>query len=376
MSRVVIIGGGIVGLSVARAALKVGKEVVLLEQGPVGNPNGASYDNHRMIRYHYGAAEGYTRMVTDAFVAWDRIWNDLGETHHDTTGAISIGLAEDDYAGMTLASFRNNRIAHEILDAAEIAELCPHLKVPRSAWGLLSRVGGPLYASRIVDGLARWTRDHGAEIRANTNVASVDLDAATATLDNGQTIKGDHLVVAAGAWLPSLLPDLYADLTTYRQALCYVEPPAQFAESWRTAPSIVTIGDGVGYTLPDLRGAGLKFGAGSHRRLAAPSAGFSSDIAEADYIISQFAPYLHDADSYRPLRMKVGYYVMDATRKFRLDSHGPSLVVTNCDGQMFKFGPLLGEAIVKMFEGRLSAQALRLWAAGDVAIAPTAAVNA
>ncbi|CAN7512899.1 FAD-dependent oxidoreductase [Phyllobacterium sp. LjRoot231] len=376
MSRIVIVGGGIVGLSIARAALKAGQEVVLLEQGPVGNPNGASYDNHRMIRYHYGAAEGYTRMVTDAFAAWARVWDDLGETHHDTTGAISIGLAEDDYAGKTLATFRNNGIPHEILDGAEIAALCPHLKVPGGAWGLLSRVGGPLYANRIVDGLARWNREHGADIRDNTKVARVDLEAVTATLDNGELVKGDHLVVAAGAWLPSLLPDLYANLTTYRQALCYVEPPVQFAESWRRAPSIVTIGDGVGYTLPDLRGAGLKFGAGSHRRLGAPSAGFQSDIAEADYIIGQFAPYLHDAASYRPLRMKVGYYVMDATRKFRLDSHGRSLVVTNCDGQMFKFGPLLGEAIVDMFEGRLSPKALSSWAAGDAAIAPKAAVNA
>jgi sarcosine oxidase len=45
MSRIVIIGAGIVGLSVARAALKRGHEVIVLEQGPAPNPQAASFDN-------------------------------------------------------------------------------------------------------------------------------------------------------------------------------------------------------------------------------------------------------------------------------------------------------------------------------------------
>jgi sarcosine oxidase len=67
MSRIVIIGAGIVGLSVARAALKRGHQVIVLEQGAAPNPQSASFDNHRMIRYPYGSAAGYTRMVTEAF---------------------------------------------------------------------------------------------------------------------------------------------------------------------------------------------------------------------------------------------------------------------------------------------------------------------
>ena len=49
MARVVIVGGGIVGLSVARAAVRGGHEAVLLEQGPIPNPRSASFDDHRMI---------------------------------------------------------------------------------------------------------------------------------------------------------------------------------------------------------------------------------------------------------------------------------------------------------------------------------------
>jgi sarcosine oxidase len=177
-------------------------------------------------------------------------------------------------------------------------------------------------------------------------------------------LSGDMLVIAAGAWLADILPEFRDETTVFRQALCYVEPPSQFKETWRAAPAIVSIGDLGVYTLPDRRGAGLKFGSGGHRRKAVPQAGFHASIDEADDVIGAFAPYLHDAAGYTPLRMQVGFYVMDETRRFRLHHRGRSLVVTNCDGQMFKFGPLMGERIVAAFEGAQSMSELAHWAAG------------
>jgi sarcosine oxidase len=38
MAKILIVGGGIVGLSTARAALARGHEVVLFERGPLPNP--------------------------------------------------------------------------------------------------------------------------------------------------------------------------------------------------------------------------------------------------------------------------------------------------------------------------------------------------
>jgi sarcosine oxidase len=110
----------------------------------------------------------------------------------------------------------------------------------------------------------------------------------------------------------------------------------------------------------------LKFGNGGHRRRAAPRDGFGADLAsEGAAVLGAFAPDLRDATAYRPLRMQVGYYVMDAHRRFRLDHDGRMLVVTNCDGQMFKFRPLLGERIVSAFDGEGSFGELADWAAGN-----------
>jgi sarcosine oxidase len=110
MGHVVVVGAGIVGLSVSRAALLNGHAVTLLEQGTIANPNAASYDQHRMIRYQYGDAEGYTRMVGDAFDAWDRLWDDFGVWHFSNTGTMGISLAAEDYTVRSLSTYAERHV--------------------------------------------------------------------------------------------------------------------------------------------------------------------------------------------------------------------------------------------------------------------------
>lgn len=366
MARMIIVGAGIVGLSVARAARLKGHEVTILEQGPAPNPQSASYDNHRMIRYPYGAAAGYTRMVTDAFAAWDRLWPDLGSVHFESTGAISISLENGDYADITRSTFQSIGLPHEVHDRASLDRLCPHLDLPSHAWAVTASPGGPLFANRIVRDLTGWLLANHVVIETQTSVTRIDEMTGTAFLADGSSRTGDFLLVAAGAWLPRLMPDRYRDLHVYRQALLYVEPPAPFKEAWRAAPSIVTIGQQGGYTLPDLQGTGLKFGTALHRRRCLPyEEGFSSDLArESELVFAAFRPFLHDADAYRPLKMQVGYYILDPSRRFLFEQSGKTLVITNCDGQMFKFGPLIGERVINMFDGHETMDNLARWAAG------------
>lgn len=145
----------------------------------------------------------------------------------------------------------------------------------------------------------------------------------------GNRLVGDLVVVCAGAWLPALMPQRFGDLPTWRQALCYAEPPERYCRDWQTAPAIVTIGSGSGYTLPPLAGTGLKFGFGGHRRRGAPDDGFGWEIVEGCQVLAAFRPVLGDADAYVPLRMQVGYYVMNDTRRFVIEQTSRCLVVAN-----------------------------------------------
>jgi sarcosine oxidase len=362
MSDIIVVGAGIVGLSTAHAAARRGHRVTVLEQGPVPNPHGASFDQHRMIRFHYGAAAGYTRMVAEAFAAWDRLWTELGERHFADCGAVAISLRPGDYGDQTASVFRDQGVPHDIVEGGALGRLLPQFDLPASARGILARPGGPLFADRIVTALHRLCESQGVRIRPHCAATGIEDDGRVQTAA-GETLRADRVVVAAGAWLPKLEPTRLGDLPTYRQALCYVAAPAAHATAWAEGPAVVVIGDSGVYTLPPLAGTGLKFGDGAHRRRADPSAGFDWSIDEGQQIVDAFRPYLRDAGAYVPQRMQVGYYVMDGSRRFRIEAAGQVLFVTNCDGQMFKFGPLIGERLVACCEGTLAPADLARWAA-------------
>src|SRR5712692_4714 len=86
------------GLSTAWALAGSGHDVTVLEQGPVPNPAGSSFDEHRLIRHPYGPKAGYTRMVAEAYRAWDAVWADVGERLYVGTGTLVLDTAQEGWA--------------------------------------------------------------------------------------------------------------------------------------------------------------------------------------------------------------------------------------------------------------------------------------
>lgn len=365
--KVLIVGGGIVGLSSAWALTRLGHTPVIYDQSTIPNPVAASYDQHRIIRLAYGTHDGYCRMAKSAFLDWQKLWRDLQQQHYVETGTLLIGSGADDFAGLSRASFDRQNIPYEKLDRTTIKDLCPFLRLQDNAWGLYNTQGGVLLADRIVDGLVAWLRRQDIEIHPLTMVQDVDLDSASIKLNNHSSHSGDALIVAVGAWAPQLLPELAVDVKPTRQAVLYLQPPTHFLQPWGDAPVIVDFGGSSdAWAIPPVAGTGLKVGAGSHRRPGDPTSPRILTPNEPAQVLSYFESTLADLDQYGVIEGRICYYGWSVDERFVVRTGSCGVVVTGCSGHMFKFGPSLGLELAALAVGDRDQLGFTRWARGEI----------
>lgn len=360
--RVVVVGAGIAGLSTAWQLAKRGHAVTLLEQGPVPNPLGASGDHHRIMRRAYGAATGYARAITEAYAAWDELWSDLGESHFDPRGFMCLSRQAGDEAEEFLGGMLAGGYAVERFDGAEAARRHPFLDGRSIRFGFSSPDGGALHCRRIAAAMASWLRRNGAGLRERSRVAAVDAQAGAVTLEGGETLAGDLVVVAAGAWVLKLFPQLADRLTTYRTAVVYLQPPADLLPAWEAAPVILDVGGTTdGYILPPSGGAGLKFGSGLHKeRWPDADAGRSPRAGEGETVRDLFSPPMLRLDEYAVRDVVTCAYTFTPDQRFFAAEIGRALVVSACSGHGYKFGAAVGRRVADAVESG-NAASLQSW---------------
>ncbi len=368
--RILVIGGGVVGLSTAWALARQGHEPLLFEAGPLPNPAGASFDRHRLIRLLYGAEPGYARMVHEAYAAWNRLWADLGREHYVETGALGVSVAPPGTPGDWVADSQKTLadlgLPHDVLDRQALADLAPYFALPAECWGVLAAPGGVLLADKIVGHLSGWLRREGVGVFPETRAIEIDAAAGAVRLADGQIALGDAIVVAAGAWTDKLVPELAGAQTPQRQLVVYLTPPRRFAKAWAEGPSIVQFPLAEdSYGVPPVAGTPLKFGRVGARRPCDPDALFEPEPPEVQDLFAGFAPILQDAGDYAVMGHKVCPYAVSHQDGRFLTHAEPGLVaVTGCTGHMFKFGALMGERLAAVATGRLAAEDFAAWAAG------------
>src|SRR5437660_10293792 len=75
MSRVVVVGAGINGVTAAIELRGRGHKVTLIDPGPLPHPLAASTDISKAVRSTYGADEDYTALAERAVGLWKE-WNE------------------------------------------------------------------------------------------------------------------------------------------------------------------------------------------------------------------------------------------------------------------------------------------------------------
>ena len=365
--NIIVVGAGIAGLSTAWSLTKRGHNVTLLEQGPVPNPLAASGDHHRIIRRAYGKASGYGRLITQAYDAWDEFWADLGESHYNPLGFLCVSREEGDEAEQYLEGMQAGGYAFERVEAAEAAERWAFLEPGSFRYAFHSAEGGALHCRRIAAGVAQWLRDNGANVYENSRVTDIDRDAGTVSLESGETLRADRVVVTAGAWVLKLFPELDGELKTYRTAVVYLDPPVDLKAAWAKAPVILDVGGQTdGYIIPPSGGAGLKFGSGLHK-VRTSDANWNRDPVEGEgeAIRDLFQPPIARVREYAVSDVVTCAYTFTADERFTAAEFGRCLVVSACSGHGYKFGAAVGRRVAQTVEDG-DVAALKGWLRAEV----------
>lgn len=345
---VIVVGAGVSGFSTAWALVKRGVAVTLIEQGPIPNPLSASGDQHRIIRRAYGGQGGYQRRIGDAYSAWDALWEDLGEKHLVDTGFLLLSQISGDEGETYLTGLKEGGYPVDEMTPEETAERFPFVDPKTIRFGGFSSEGGVLLCQKIAAGVRNWLINAGADVREHTKVTAVNSSAGEVTLESGEVLRADHVVVTAGAWAPGLLPGLTHELTTYRTAVVYLEPPADLKAAWENGPTVLDIGGAPdGYVLPPVPGTGLKFGAGVHKYKCLPDQDRKAREGEGEIIRNLFSPPFARIEEYTVTDVVTCAYTFTKDEHFFVKTEDKVTLVSACSGHGYKFGAVVGQKIAE-----------------------------
>lgn len=196
---VAVIGGGVIGTSVAYHAAKRGLKVGLFDKGPLaGGSSGAALGLRTLSNFLPLAVALKNDHRFIQFV------EDTGEDIElNTDGRIIVAETEDDFAPMQqwVARQQAQGIEIRMLDQSEMREREPNLslQVIGAAW---TPIGGNAMPIKLTYGLGRAARRLGARIFTHTPVTGIDAQAGRvrSIKAGGREFAVGWVVNAAGAW--------------------------------------------------------------------------------------------------------------------------------------------------------------------------------
>ena len=201
---VLVLGlGGMGSAALAHLAAR-GLSAVGLEQDDVPSLRGSSVGETRVIRKAYLEDPRYVPLLLRAYELWRELEARERATLYVRTGCLVLGPRDHAAVRGTLASAEMHGLPHAVLEEDEVRARLALVPVPGDR-GVLEEDAGFLRVEACTAAHARWAQASGAAVRTKTRVASVDLAGGKvrATLEGGETVTADKMVVSAGAWLAS-----------------------------------------------------------------------------------------------------------------------------------------------------------------------------
>lgn len=223
----IIIGLGAMGGAAAYQLAKRGRRVLGLERHTPAHDRGSSHGQSRIIRRAYMEGPEYVPLILRAYELWEDLERESGADLLTITGGLMIGAPDSQAVRGSIRSAEAYGLYHEVLDAATIRRRFPPLHVPSDAIALYERKAGFLRPEASVEAHLRRAAELGAELHFEEPAlaweASPSGDGVRVVTVRG-SYEAERLIIAPGAWAPTLLADLGIPFSIERQVLFWFAP--------------------------------------------------------------------------------------------------------------------------------------------------------
>ncbi len=363
---VLVIGLGAMGSATVYQLAKRGVKVVGIDRYTPPHIYGSTHGETRITRQAIGEGAQFVPLALRSHDIWREIEAETGATLFNQCGGIIMareGLAshmhgQADFLGNTFAAAAQYGIAHERLNANEIAERFPQFQLQGDETAYFEPGAGYVVPEACVSAQLALAARFGATLRFGEQVNSIDGASGRSVVETARTRYEPGLtIVSAGPWLPTLLPQLAPRVVIRRQVLHWF--PVAENVSYTTPGCPIYIwhwGDGpddVFYGFPQ---------AGAERvvKVAAEQVQTSTT---ADTIERHVSP-VESHEMYRThvacrlkgvmdgaTRAATCLYTSTPNANFiidRLPDRPDTVVVSACSGHGFKHSAAIGEAVSEM----------------------------
>jgi glycine/D-amino acid oxidase-like deaminating enzyme len=339
------------------------------------HPRASSTDISKMVRADYGSDLFYTRLARECIAGW-RSWNaESGQDLYHETGFLILAGQEMQPGGFEHDSreLMQSLGQHvEPMGGGRLRERFPAWTSNEYPDGYFNPSAGWAESANVVQWLLARARNAGVVLREGETMRSLLMSGSRVDgirTDSGDELRADAVIVAAGAWTPTLLPWMSDAVKCVGQPVYYFQPdnPERYLPD-RFPPWAADIANTGWYGFPVQPDGTLKIAnhgtgipADPRNETGVPvemDSMFRNETGVPVEMDSMFIGFLEktfpELAGTRIKSRRLCFYCDSFDGDFWIDwdpDREGLLVATGGSGHGFKFAPLMGSLIADRLEG-------------------------
>ena len=323
MTKVAVVGAGIMGAAAAWQLARRGADVTVHEQFELDHARGSSHGRSRIVRLAY-PEPAWVRLAEEARAGWAELEVETGRALLELHGLVEVASAPGIGSAAGLAA---EGVEHRFLSREEARSL--GVALPEGWTALHEPSGGIVRADLALAAFLDAAVARGAQVLERSRV------------DDPSALDADAVVVTAGAWEGRFFPDLPLRVTRETVAYFRYEGPPH--------PSVVELNERSGHAFFSLHDPvhGLKAGAHHAGADADPDEPADPDaglVARVAAWVSERLPLVDPA----AVGAETCLYTTTPDEDFVLERRGRLVVGSACSGHGFKFAPAVGARLADL----------------------------